>query len=138
MTRHPLRRLAPALALALVLVTSACGGASEGSSTSNSNSNSNSAAIPEPGAGEGDEVVIKTFIFRPDPLTVPAGTTVTFTNLDDILHTVTAGERGAPSGQFDGDLQGIDSTFRFTFDEPGTYAYHCTIHPGMDATVVVR
>lgn len=121
-------RLHLVLPVVLALAFAACGGSGDASP----------ASIPEPGPGEGDQVLIKTFIFRPDPMTVSVGTTVTFTNLDDILHTVTAGERGAPTGAFDGQLDGIDSTFTFTFDEPGTYAYHCSIHPGMDAEIVVR
>lgn len=122
-------RLAAAT-LALSLLTAACGDGGGGSQPE--------AAIPEPGPGEGTEVAVKTFIYRPDPLTIEAGTTVTFTNYDEILHTVTAGERGALSGLFDTDIDGAGSTFRFTFRERGTFRYFCKIHNGMEAEIIVR
>jgi plastocyanin len=82
--------------------------------------------------GSGDvAVAIKTFQFSPNPLEVAAGTTVTWTNQDDIDHTVTAGTPERPEGLFDGSLDGEGATFNFTFDDPGTYPYFCSIHPSM-------
>lgn len=127
-------RPAALAAAALALLLAACGGGESGDGAGASTD------IPAPGAGSGDQVVIKTFIFRPSPVEIDAGTTLTWTNQDEILHTVTSGERGkADAGQrFDGELDDVGSTFTFTFDRPGTYLYFCKIHPGMDARVVVR
>ncbi|MCD9624512.1 cupredoxin domain-containing protein [Rhabdothermincola salaria] len=85
------------------------------------------------------EVTIDTFIFSPDPLEVEAGTTVTFENLDDTTHTVTAGTRDEPADDFDHDLAQGESV-DVTFDEPGTHPYFCAIHSGegMTGEIVVQ
>ncbi|MEP6695166.1 MAG: plastocyanin/azurin family copper-binding protein [Chloroflexota bacterium] len=92
-------------------------------------------------------VTIKGFSFTPDVLEVRAGTTIVWTNQDDILHTVTSGSarnvglgtyEASPSGAFDGKLDGTGSSFRFTFPTPGSYAYYCDRHRHMVATVVVK
>jgi plastocyanin len=96
------------------------------------------------GADQTDEaqvapVVIETFIFSPDPVTVPVGTTVVFENLDSTNHTVTAGTRNEPDTDlFDVDLSPGEAT-EWTFDEPGTYDYFCAFHsgPGMTGQVIV-
>lgn len=85
------------------------------------------------GAADAAEATIRTFQFGPDPVEVDAGTTVTWTNEDDILHSVTSA-----TGAFGGDLDGPGSTFGFTFEDPGRYAYVCRIHDGMEGAVVVR
>jgi plastocyanin len=83
------------------------------------------------------EATIKTFMYEPDPIEVDAGTTVTWTNEDDILHTVTSTK--APAGaEFDERLDGAGTTAEVSFDEPGTYDYICSVHDGMDGSVVVR
>ena len=84
-------------------------------------------------------VAIRTFMYEPSPLEVERGTTVTFTNEDDILHTVTEGRRGDPVADgFDEQLDGAGTAAEITFDEPGTIDYICTVHAGMDGEVVVR
>ncbi len=83
-------------------------------------------------------VAIQTFQFQPSSLEVAAGTTVTWTNGDDILHTVTAGAPGAADGRFNGTLDGRDTTYQFTFTVPGTYAYFCSRHESMRGEVRVR
>jgi len=91
--------------------------------------------------GTSATVTVKTFNFQPDPLVVPAGTTITFHNEDKIEHTVTAGTREAPTPDaFDGRLTEQGSTFELTLDEPGTYDYFCSRHPGegMTATITVE
>jgi plastocyanin len=90
---------------------------------------------------------LKLLSFEPGELHVAAGTTVEWVNDNPITHTVTSGtyEVGAdglrtseqPDGTFDGDLAAQGDTFRHTFAEPGTYAYYCSIHKGMNATIVV-
>ncbi len=68
-----------------------------------------------------------------------AGTTVTWTNQDQILHTATSGATpGTADGKFDGPMDGVGKSFTFTFDQSGTYAYFCNRHNSMTGTVVVQ
>lgn len=76
-------------------------------------------------------VTVKVFRFDPSPLEVEAGTDVTWTNQDDIDHTVTAGKPDAETGEFDGPLPRKGPTFSFTFEQPGAYPYFCSVHPSM-------
>lgn len=114
------------LAVAAALGLAACGDDEEGAS-----------GASESGA-TGAAVTIKTFMYEPSPLTVSAGTTVTFTNEDDILHTVTSGKRNNPTANFDEDLDGAGTAAEVTFDKPGTLDYFCDVHQGMDGQVVVE
>jgi plastocyanin len=66
-------------------------------------------------------------------LTVAVGTTVVWTNATDAPHTVTS-DTGSTLASPTIDPKG---TFSFTFTQPGTYSYHCTLHPYMKATIVV-
>jgi Plastocyanin len=79
------------------------------------------------------EVKIDNFTFGPASLTVAPGTTVTWTNRDDIPHTVVADDKTFKSKPLD-----TDDTYSHTFDKPGTYRYFCSIHPHMTGTVVVQ
>jgi len=84
------------------------------------------------------EVNIADFTYDPQDLTVQVGDTVTWTNNDDVAHTVTAGTPDSPTGEFDsGELQPGD-TFSYTFDQAGTFDYFCTLHPDMTASVTVE
>ena len=78
-------------------------------------------------------VKIDNFTFVPAQLTVKGGTTVTWRNEDDIPHTVTSATRLFKSKALD-----TDDSFSFTFTEPGTYEYFCSLHPRMTATIVVE
>jgi plastocyanin len=78
-------------------------------------------------------VKIDNFVFGPQTLTVPVGTTVTWTNSDDIPHTSVSTD-----GVFKSKVLDTDDKFSFTFTKAGTYPYYCTIHPKMTGTVVVR
>lgn len=82
---------------------------------------------------EGPQVTIDNFAFSPATLTVPSGTTVTWTNQDDMVHTVTETNRSFSS-------KGLETgdTYVHTFTAPGTYTYFCALHPRMTATVVVK
>ena len=102
-------------------------------------------AAPEPAAeeaaGSAALVTIETFNFQPDPITVKAGSTITFSNKDKIDHTVTAGTREAPKPElFDGVMPEQGAEFEVVLDEPGTYDYFCQIHkgPGMTGQIVVE
>lgn len=79
------------------------------------------------------EVGIDNFAFGPTDLTVAVGTTVTWTNRDDIPHTVVSTEKVFKSKVLD-----TDEKFSFTFSTPGTYPYFCSIHPKMTGKVVVQ
>lgn len=78
------------------------------------------------------QVAIGNFTFGPATLTVKAGTTVAWTNRDDIPHTVT--EVGK---KFKSPVLDTDDSFAHRFDLPGTFAYFCSIHPHMTGKVVV-
>lgn len=82
-------------------------------------------------------MVIHTFAFGPQNIAVKAGDTVTWTNQDAILHTVTAGTSKDPGTAFNAKMDGVGSTFSFTFTKPGTYPYHCSIHEVMQGVVTV-
>ncbi len=79
------------------------------------------------------EVKIDNFSFGPMSITVAVGTTVTWTNRDDIPHTVVSTD-----GVFKSKVMDTDEKFSFTFTKPGTFAYFCSIHPKMTGTVVVQ
>lgn len=120
----------------IALLASACGGYSSPAPS----------PVPSPGPSPGPTSdpatsitiprgaeILGTRAFNPDDLSVTAGTTVTWTNTDSITHTSTSDGPGwnsaniAPGGQF--------STM---FPTPGTFHYHCAIHPGMIGTVTVH
>ena len=71
--------------------------------------------------------------FTPDEVTVNTGTTVVWTNTDSVAHTSTANGNAWNSG-----VVSPGGRFSVTFQNAGTFPYHCTIHPGMVGTVVVR
>ena len=79
------------------------------------------------------EVKIDNFSFAPATLTVKAGTQITWTNGDDIPHTVVSEDHTFKSKVLD-----TDEKFTFTASKPGTYSYFCSIHPKMTARVVVE
>jgi plastocyanin len=94
-------------------------------------------AVPVAAQGTGAAVRMtepseERYAFTPDATTVPAGATVTWTNGTDAPHTVTS-----DTGAFGSSTLNEDQTFRFTFATPGTYAYHCTVHPYMHGTITV-
>jgi plastocyanin len=80
----------------------------------------------------GTEVKIDNFSFGPD-LTIASGTTVTWTNNDDVPHVV-----ASDSNIFKSKALDTDDHFSYTFTKPGTYVYYCTVHPRMTAKVVVQ
>ena len=84
-------------------------------------------------AQDADTIVMKNFDFSPMMLTVKAGTTVTWKNLDGEPHTVVS-----PDGVFRSHALDQGDTFTFKFDTPGTYKYICSIHPKMMAAIVVQ
>jgi plastocyanin len=81
-------------------------------------------------------VDIRNMMFTPSQITVAKGGTVTWTNNDSIAHTVVddLSNVGGPSS---GDIQ-PGSTYSFTFNKTGSFQYHCSIHPSMRGTIVVK
>ncbi|MEK0320701.1 MAG: plastocyanin/azurin family copper-binding protein, partial [Nitrosopumilus sp.] len=77
--------------------------------------------------------------YSPADVTINAGDTVHWMNVDTAAHTVTGGSPAdGPSGVFDSSLVMADAVYAFTFDEIGSYDYFCMIHPWMTGTVTVN
>jgi amicyanin len=79
------------------------------------------------------EIKIDNFVFTPNTLTVAAGSTVRWTNRDDIPHNVVTDDKTIKSKVMD-----TDESFSYTFTKPGTYNYFCSIHPKMTGKIVVQ
>ena len=91
------------------------------------------AASPPANASSEIAIKIDNFSFSPATITVPVGTTVRWTNHDDIPHTVVSEDKVFKSQALDS-----DGDFTYTFTKPGTYGYFCSIHPKMVGKVVVQ
>jgi plastocyanin len=89
------------------------------------------ADVPAP-AGP-DAITITNFAFAPTTLTIPVGTTVTWTNQDEEPHTVVSND----GSTFHSPGMGTKGTYTFTFTNAGTFDYVCSIHPFMHGSVVV-
>jgi plastocyanin len=84
---------------------------------------------------EAIEVKIDNFSFGPATVTVPVGTTITWTNRDDIPHTVVSSD---DPKTFKSKVLDTDDKFSFTFTKAGIYPYFCSIHPKMTGKVIVQ
>jgi len=82
------------------------------------------------------EVDIKSFAFDPKTIAITKGDTVVWTNMDTAPHTVTS-DVGSANNELDSVTLGKGDTYSHTFDELGTYAYHCSIHTSMKGKVIV-
>jgi amicyanin len=82
---------------------------------------------------DAQRVTIDNFSFAPATLTVPAGTKVTWTNRDDVPHNVISVDKKFASPVLD-----TDEEFSYSFTDPGTYEYYCSIHPKMTGKVIVQ
>jgi plastocyanin len=78
-----------------------------------------------------NRIVVKDFMFQPMSLTVKAGSTVTWINMDEEPHTVV-------SAQFRSNALDTKDSFSFKFDKPGTYSFACSIHPQMVGKIIVQ
>lgn len=78
--------------------------------------------------------------YNPSPVTIKPGTSVTWTNNDSTLHTVSSGlpEQGAVGTLFDSSLIAPGKTFAHAFDKAGSFDYSCTLHPFMRGQVIVK
>ena len=84
------------------------------------------------GGSSGNTVSISGYAFDPASLSVSTGTTVTWTNNDSVTHTITS-----DTGVFSSSDLSPGQTFSYTFNQAGTFAYHCSIHTYMHGTVTV-
>jgi amicyanin len=91
------------------------------------------AVMAAPTEPEDTAAKIENFTFVPQRLTVKAGTTVTWTNADDIPHSVASTTKVFKSKVLD-----TNDKFSFTFTTAGTYEYFCSLHPHMTGTIVVE
>lgn len=121
------------LVSSLVSFTVACSG-------SNASTPSTPSPSPAPSPGPSSSVTIPSGAevlgnraYAPDDVTVAVGATVTWTNTDTVAHTSTA-----DAGAWNSGIVAPGGQFSRVFETAGTFAYHCTIHPGMVGTVVVR
>jgi plastocyanin len=127
------------LVLAAAVVTLVASVAAIGAAaTSSDDGGGSDVATTEPGgstiAPTGSATVeIRDFAFNPAELTVQPGTVVTWTNGDGETHTVESEDGTFSSGDVDS-----GATFSFTFNEPGTFPYICSIHTSMHGTIVVE
>jgi plastocyanin len=114
------------IAAALAIATTCGGGSSTPTSPSTGNNNGTPITIVN-----GAQVLTNT-AYSPNPLTISAGATVTWTNKDTTTHTATS-----DTGVFNGTV-GPNAQFSFTFPNKGTFTYHCSLHPNMVGSVVVQ
>jgi plastocyanin len=113
------------LILVLVTAIALCGCTSYGPSSVTPTTT----PIVSPGA---PPVTIQNFAFTPASITVPKGTTVTWINQDSADHQIASDAQGFTSSSLP-----KGASYSFKFDTPGTYPYHCSIHPSMKGTVIV-
>jgi plastocyanin len=110
-----------------VLLLAGCGGDSSSYGSATSGASSTQTAVAE-------RVVISNFRFSPATDTVKPGAPVTVTNQDSVTHTVTADD----GHSFDTGNLAHGGSQKISVSKPGTYSYHCTIHPYMHGTLVVK
>lgn len=127
-----------AIIAVIVVVILAIGGwaltkDNKNSSNSQTNQPAQNSTNQQP-AASANSVTIKDMAFSPANISVAKGTKVTWTNNDSITHTVT--ESDSQKGPASQPLS-PGSSYSFTFDQAGTFHYHCTIHPEMTGTVTV-
>ena len=125
-----------ALIAVIVVVILAVGGWAiydhhKSNSSTNSSASNSSQSVASSGA-----INIKNMMFTPSQISIQKGGTVTWTNNDNIVHTVVddLSNVGGPSS---GDIQ-PGGTYSFTFNKTGSFQYHCSIHPSMRGTIVVK
>jgi plastocyanin len=133
------RMMMPMLLMGLLgVLLPGCGSGTGGTESGNEGATATAPASGVSGAtgdSESKQISIVNFKYVPDTLTVPAGTKVTWTNQDDMPHTVTSTikPRALNSAALD-----TDDRFSYVFAEPGTYNYLCTLHPQMTGRVIVE
>jgi plastocyanin len=130
---RPRRLLVGIIAVLAALTTVAACGSDSGGGGAPPATATESASSGSAPAGGGSTVEIMNFMFMPGSLTVPVGTTVTWKFDDSTDHTVSADDNSFASSPM-----ANGQTFTHTFSTAGTVAYHCSIHPFMKATIIVK
>ena len=134
-------RLRSFLAVVVMLAVAACSSGTPASSSvapsstaapSSSAAPSSAAASASAARGGAAAVSIKGFAFNPATIQAKVGENITWTNGDSVAHTVTLDDASAKSGNID-----AAATYSHAFTQPGTFTYHCEIHPQMKGTVTV-
>ncbi len=115
----------------MLLTLAACGGDDDASSTSPAEPTATESAAAAPSETAAAAITIASFSFS-GVSEVPVGTTLTVTNDDSTSHTWTSLD-----GVFDSGTLAPGDSFQFTFDTPGTFAYHCNIHSSMTGSITV-
>jgi plastocyanin len=126
--------------LAGILLLAGCGTSTSGGTNANTaaptataapaGTTSSNASVAQVKISETDD----RYGFAPATLTVAKGTRVEWSNASDAPHTVTSDSGTTLTSSM---INSSGGTFSFTFTQPGTYTYHCTIHPYMKGTIVV-
>ncbi len=112
--------------LAVAVLIAGCGGGDDGADRTSSSGGGETAATKA--------VTIRDYLYAPETITVPVGTTVTFTNRDSTQHTATSKQSGAfESGSLDTGESG-----EVKLEKTGSFAYYCLFHPFMKGTIVVE
>ena len=124
------------VALSALVILAACGGGS-------TSTGGTTPTASTPAATATQTVMIITdssgsFAFSPATLTIKAGTTVTWKNTTAVAHTVTSDDGKSFDSGTSNPIAAQSGTFSFTFGTPGTFAYHCEIHPFMKAKIIVQ
>lgn len=120
------------LLLSLIFVIGASGcGSNYGTTTTPPATTSSPPTTPS--ASGSSNIAIGGYAFNPSDITVNVGTTVTWTNNDPVGHQIVS-----DSAAFQSSVMNRGEKYSFTFENAGTYAYHCSIHPSMKGSVVVK
>jgi len=114
--------------LCAAAITAAAGCSNNNTTTPTTPTTGNSAVAIVAGASTNTSIA-----YSPNPLTISKGSSVTWTNNDTVTHTSTSDSGGWNSGNL-----APGASFTATFATPGTYTYHCQVHPGMIGTVTVQ
>jgi plastocyanin len=123
----PCRLISPLVVIAATaMLAVGCGG--------DSKANTPPQSTAKPSGGSGDAVTIANFKFSPPTLTVTAGTRITVTNDDSTAHTATSDD----GNSFDTGTLDPGASRTIAVPKAGSYAYHCSIHPFMKATIVAK
>ena len=126
--------------LAGILLLAGCGTSTSGGASSTTAAPTSTAAPAGTTSSNSSVTQVKIsetndkYGFAPATLTVPKGTRVEWSNASDAPHTVTSDSGTTLASSI---ISPSGGSFDFTFTQPGTYTYHCTVHPYMKGTIVV-
>ncbi len=128
------RKLSSLWVVLILLATGGCAGGGGSPAPAPAPTSASAPAVSPTAGTAAAAITIKDFAYG-EPLTVAPGATISVTNMDTAEHTVTADAGSA----FDVEVQGSGGTASFTAPTtPGSYAYHCTYHPNMHGTLIVK